>query len=40
MPFGVCTMSLPFFIALGAIVVLYIAAAEMAERLFYKKIKS
>ena len=30
----------PFFIALGAIVVLYIAAAEMAKRLFYKKMKS
>ena len=29
----------PFFIALGAIVVLYIVAAEMAKRLFYKKIK-
>jgi Mg2+-importing ATPase len=30
----------PFFIALGAIVVLYIVAAEIAKRLFYKKIKS
>jgi Mg2+-importing ATPase len=30
----------PFFIALGAIVVLYIVAAEIAKRLFYKKINS
>jgi Mg2+-importing ATPase len=30
----------PFFIALGAIVVLYIIAAEIAKRVFYKKIKS
>jgi Mg2+-importing ATPase len=29
----------PFFISLGAIVLLYIVAAEMAKRLFYKKIK-
>jgi Mg2+-importing ATPase len=30
----------PCFFALGAIVVLYIIAAEMAKKLFYKNIKS
>jgi len=30
----------PFFFALGAIVVLYVIAAEIAKRLFYSKIKS
>ena len=30
----------PFFIALGAIVVLYIVAAEIAKRLFYRKVRS
>jgi len=30
----------PFFIALGAIMFLYIIAAEIAKRVFYKKIKS
>jgi len=30
----------PFFVALGAIVLLYIIAAEIVKRLFYKKIKS
>ena len=30
----------PFFIALGAIVALYIIAAEIAKKLFYKKIRS
>jgi hypothetical protein len=30
----------PFFIALGAIVALYVIAAEIAKRLFYRKIKS
>jgi hypothetical protein len=29
----------PFFVALGAIMFLYIIAAEIAKRVFYKKIK-
>ncbi|HUL31890.1 MAG TPA: magnesium-translocating P-type ATPase [Thermodesulfobacteriota bacterium] len=39
-PFRLCPLSGPFFIALGAIVVLYIITAEMAKRLFYRKVKS
>jgi Mg2+-importing ATPase len=30
-------LPIPFFVALGAILVLYIMAAEMAKKLFYKK---
>lgn len=33
-------LTIPFFISLGAIMILYIVAAEMAKKLFYKKIKS
>ena len=33
-------LPIPFFIALGAIVVLYIISAEIAKRFFYKNIRS
>jgi hypothetical protein len=39
MPFGVCNISAPLFIALRAILVLYIAAVEMLKRLFIKRSK-
>lgn len=31
-------LPIPFFIALGAIVVFYIIAAEMAKKVFYKRV--
>jgi Mg2+-importing ATPase len=37
--FGFRPLPAPFFVALGAIMVLYIIAAEIAKRVFYKKIK-
>ncbi len=38
--FGFCPLPGPFFIALGAIMVLYVIAAEIAKSLFYSKISS
>jgi Mg2+-importing ATPase len=36
--FEFCPLPIPFFIALGAIMVLYIIAAEMAKKVFYKRV--
>lgn len=37
--FGFCQLPLSFFLMMGIIVILYIVAAEMAKRSFYKRVK-